>query len=1215
MSPAREPDAEAPPLINGRYRVLRELGRGGMGQVYLVEDTHRENLTLALKTILAKSDDARFLEDFKIEFSELAKLSHPNVAAAYDFGTIAGTRECFFTTEFVRGVELFQGTDKLNLDQLLDITAQLLRGLEFIHSLGLLHNDLKPQNVLLEARAGSKDTGGRGDMKRLEATIFGLAGRVKLIDFGLLSGENVAWQRIRGTPRYVSPERIRLQPADRRSDLYSLGCVLYVLFARRPPFSSKDTRALLKMHLESPPPPITGFRADLPAPVVQLIHRLLEKRREDRYESAQAALRFLGGALGWDASIFEQSAKTPEVVAGSLLFRENEVRFLEEAFEEAARGEAKSPAVCIEGAEGVGKSALVNELRTVVQVRGGAFVEIAGQSIRRHLQPILDAVIGDLKRSGARGVDEMEKSIIEAAGTGSAALDLTCALDRIIFSYAARMPVVIHFDDFQHASPTVRRFAIDLIHSAYERLERKEARPRLLVLVSRDNRSLKTRLDVHGLKVLALEAFSEETACELVRRVYGQTDVPAAVLRGLAAISQGNPRLLLELARSLVSGSLVKYDGARWVFPPSLAGISLPGTLADSMAARLAALGSQASAILEWIAACRLPPAASLLKRCTFLGDEVVDHLLRRLVAGGLLTEEEVDGRAVYDVAHQGLKSAVLERQSEERTKFLHQRLAQSLEEEHGGREPGEDWLSEVLAYHWLEAGNVPGFLRFAERAAAYLQRSGSLELAVSYRRRIAESMPPEATAKKITSLARLSEMHEFLWDLEHAQENLREILDVGAGLTKPTDRLAVLRRLGSIAIARQRHAEALELLGKARALAEPLGSPIVGLSLDAPEAWARWFGGERIESLRLAERAEGLLAAVLDEGGPPLDARAKATVIASMNHLANLYQHLGRPARAIELHQRSLALLAGLGLDQAEAASRSALGSVLLDTGQHAAAEGHLSAALETARRIGDRRTAARARERLGLYHFYYGDLKRALAITKQGLEDARTIKHLPAMANSLRLLGRIYLRANQEEDATEVLQRALAIQRDTGDSVESSMTRIHLARRFVVEGKILRAVQHLKDAEKDAERCALASALHKLASAEVALSSSGVLDGGLVAAARETLRDSGYPRELLDAEILVVRGSLAAGDAEGASAALSRLNASLLAVGTTEQSAEVSYLRARLDILEGRTDDAARAIRELEHWASNNVFPQIVSRCLETSQEISVLSKAPSL
>src|SRR5262245_52905699 len=169
--------------INERYRVIRELGQGGMGRVYLVEDARLGNRLLALKTILPDETTREVLECLRAEFRELSRLRHPNLATAHDFGCIAGVGDYFFTTDFIDGVNLLIGTARSSVDQLLEIFRQLLRGLDFIHSHGLLHNDLKPSNLLLEAAHARTLPGGREGIAALEGAVFGTSGTVKIIDF------------------------------------------------------------------------------------------------------------------------------------------------------------------------------------------------------------------------------------------------------------------------------------------------------------------------------------------------------------------------------------------------------------------------------------------------------------------------------------------------------------------------------------------------------------------------------------------------------------------------------------------------------------------------------------------------------------------------------------------------------------------------------------------------------------------------------------------------------------------------------------------------------------------------------------------------------------------------------------------------------------------------------------------------------------------------
>ncbi len=157
-----------------------------------------------------------------------------------------------------------------------------------------------------------------------------------------------------------------------------------------------------------------------------------------------------------------------------------------------------------------------------------------------------------------------------------------------------------------------------------------------------------------------------------------------------------------------------------------------------------------------------------------------------------------------------------------------------------------EGELAELLAAHWLAAGNIPAFLRFAPVAVAHLQECGNLELAVDYHRRIADALPDEAAAKKVKSLVKLSEMHEFLWDLKSSERDIKSVLNLGEHILRPQDRVSLLRRLASLAISQNEIPRAVHTVQKAYRLAGESIDPFVKLSLVAPDSWSRWFTKDR---------------------------------------------------------------------------------------------------------------------------------------------------------------------------------------------------------------------------------------------------------------------------------------------------------------------------------------------------------------------------------
>jgi serine/threonine protein kinase len=191
-------------LIDKKYQVLKTLGEGFGGSVFLVE---KEGVKAALKQLHMRSDHAcltptEILDNFKQEFSTLKKLNHPHILRILDFGYEPKEQFYYFTTEYIEGQDIFDATRSLSYDQIEELFVQTLRALSYLHSQGIYHFDIKPQNILVG--------------KNEQGTPF-----AKLIDFGLTALEKKGI--LAGSPGYLSPEAILDEGRDGRSDSYSLG--------------------------------------------------------------------------------------------------------------------------------------------------------------------------------------------------------------------------------------------------------------------------------------------------------------------------------------------------------------------------------------------------------------------------------------------------------------------------------------------------------------------------------------------------------------------------------------------------------------------------------------------------------------------------------------------------------------------------------------------------------------------------------------------------------------------------------------------------------------------------------------------------------------------------------------------------------------------------------------------------------------------------------
>ncbi|MGZ8612320.1 MAG: Stk1 family PASTA domain-containing Ser/Thr kinase [Actinomycetota bacterium] len=256
-------------ILGGRYRVERELGRGGMAKVYLGKDTVLGR-TVAVKILAPQfADDPNFVTRFRREAQAAARISNQNLVSVFDTGSDDGVH--FIVMEYVEGRTLAQfltGGGRIMPDRAIDIAMDVCRALSAAHAQGVVHRDIKPGNIMLDDR---------GDVK---VTDFGIA-RV------VTTAETVAQTAaVLGTASYLSPEQAQGQPVDGRTDIYSLGCVLFEMVTGRPPFLGDSPVAVAsKQVLEQPTPP-SRLNPDVSPDLDAVILRALAKNPENRYASA-----------------------------------------------------------------------------------------------------------------------------------------------------------------------------------------------------------------------------------------------------------------------------------------------------------------------------------------------------------------------------------------------------------------------------------------------------------------------------------------------------------------------------------------------------------------------------------------------------------------------------------------------------------------------------------------------------------------------------------------------------------------------------------------------------------------------------------------------------------------------------------------------------------------------------------------------------------------
>lgn len=289
---AQNPDARLTEgtEVNGRYRIDKMIGQGGFGAVYKAKNIATDqDMAIKLLAVSLDSDDSDVIQRFFAEAQVTAALKHPNTIRVFDFGQTEGGA-LYIAMELLSGRPLNEelklrsaGGELLSEDEIITIGVQSLRSLAEAHAANLVHRDLKPHNIFLHEVEGDDPV-------------------VKVLDFGIAKrlGSNLTGTgKAFGTPTYMSPEQAQNKNVDRRSDLYSLGCVLYQCAAGQPPFDGDNPLAVLMAHVTQPPPDLRQIaRTPLSEGFVRVIEKALAKNPDDRFATAMEMRQALEACRG-----------------------------------------------------------------------------------------------------------------------------------------------------------------------------------------------------------------------------------------------------------------------------------------------------------------------------------------------------------------------------------------------------------------------------------------------------------------------------------------------------------------------------------------------------------------------------------------------------------------------------------------------------------------------------------------------------------------------------------------------------------------------------------------------------------------------------------------------------------------------------------------------------------------------------------------------------
>jgi predicted ATPase len=975
-------------VIANRYQLQEKLGEGGMGIVYRAID-RLTGQPVALKYVTARQEQLEFTTlvsgsslDVRLalaqEFKTLASLRHPNIISVIDYGFDENLP--FFTMELLDSPQdlTVYAVDK-PYEVKLELLAQTLRALSYLHRRGILHRDLKPGNVLV-----TQD------------------GTLKLLDFGLAVEAQAAREgNLVGTLAYVAPEVLIMQPATPQSDLYSVGVMAYEMFSDSYPFDYTSVDYLIQEILFTTPD-LSKLAVD--ESIANVIGQLLAKQPEDRYHSVSAVLSALG------MSPESAAARESFLQAARFVGREQEISTLSHALDSAFRGEGG--AWLIGGESGVGKSRLLDEVRILAMVQGilvlrGQGVSDGGFSYQlwREIARRLPLYVS-LTAEEASVLKQLVPDIGQLLGydvPDSPELDGPAAQQRLIshlVSVLARLdqPVLILLEDLHWL-----RESLEVLKTLIPLLK---TRPLLVIGTYRDDEQPTLPQTLPNARTLRLGRLTREGTAALAESMLGETGKQEAFINFLQQQTEGNTFFLVEVVRTLAEDA----GGLEQIGQHSLPEHVFAGGIQQVISRRLERVSER---------------NFTLLQIAAVIGREIELDLLREIIIGARHSLQlranlqawlnecaeasvlEIDDTGDWRFAHDKLREQLLADLSRENAKLFHRLVAEAMESAY----PDAPEYIPRLAFHWGAAEDHVKEAHYAILAGEQVLALSFANDALNYFNRAAPHIMSEEQRTRLQ--VNIGQAHLLLGDYTQALWALNQGLELARKLNDQRRIADSLSWLGQISVNKGDYTPAQAYYNESLEVARAIGYKLRVAEVLTRLGRVAVYYSQYEQSTAYIEEAIELAQQLGD----------LATQAFAYNNLAITSNLMGNYERAISLHQQSLQRARTLGDRFAIARSLNNLGEVHKNLGEFPRARELYYEALPLLREINHKWGIAAVQDNLGYIAVLFGEPREARTHFKEALRIGQEIGASTTTLDVMVGVARLLATEGQHERAAELI------------------------------------------------------------------------------------------------------------------------------------------------------------------------------------------------
>lgn len=1062
-------------LQNGRYSILKKLGEGGKGVVYKARDTAL-NRVVAIKLLKSTGESEEAYSRFMREAQAVAKLNHPNIVSIYDIGKEDDKQ--FFVLEFVDGESLREIMEtypegKCDIQTVLRTGVDICSALHYAHSQGVLHRDVKPENILITEE-----------------------GTAKLMDFGLakMFGTRSITQEgmIVGTVAYVAPEIALGKGADARSDLYSFGAVLYESVAGKPPFSGEDPVKIIFSHIHDRPASPNRLNPKIPQALADCIMKLLEKEPGRRYQSSADLLNALREiAEGFLREVLVPSHKPsivvpiPRTSAGKeiqLIDRVEEMALLREAVDKAVRSEGG--VIILHGEAGIGKTRLAKELGAYARLRGvqvlrgrcPALFRMDGvppyilwnEVIKDYLQICTPEQLYKVIGFYPAEVCKLAPEVRQKLGAFPQSLPigpeherdrLFEAVSQFVTNISKEAPLLVVLDDLQWTDQS----SLLLLHylargtegkhlvllGTYRETDIDQGHPLSPVLTELNRERL--------LQSVPLKRMSFDEISEMIKQILGQDDLPKEFCRLVYEKTRGNPFFVEEVVKSLKEEEVIYREENKWKIK-EISKIEFPETVKNVLKARISRLDEECQNALTMASFVGNDFTLDALCGVTGVEEDKLLETMEKILKSGLVKEKVIRGEDTYSFADVMIRDVIHEEVSHLRHKKLHGTVGHALEKVYAQKI--DEHFSE-LALHFLESGEKDKALDYFQKAGEKAQKVYAHDEAFSYFQHALELLDEkeDTVETRIKMIEKLGDLKVWMGEVDVGMEYCDKVLIL---LNKLGDRKNAARLHAKMAFwlwlvsgkshkAAEHHRMALEILEK-----EPESVELASLYEDI--AHMLWRTGELGEVLSWAQKALKLAERL----------SAPEVLAWVYNDLGVLNEKLGDSDKALQYYEQGLRIALEKNIVVAAVTMYNNLCDHYLGIGElqkmfETAKEGS-----ELARKSGALYSLVWIDMMLATSYAFMGDMQKALSLIEEILALDKRTKNTSHLSYAMWALGLGYFWLGEWDKSLQCLMEARDTAREVGEYQAFGNTTQSLGELFMEMEDYTEAEKYLNESNK---------------------------------------------------------------------------------------------------------------------------------------------------